>query len=269
MALNLGSGPVSAIRLGAATPSKVMLGTTQVWPVVPVGDPWTPAELPNLVMFSSFDDLANVVLVDGRVSQVADASGFPFTQGNVANQPALTQNGLDKFASVFNTNFLDSSVPFPGGSALTPFALFGNSDSECIGARVENVLHAQLGGWNAVWHFPGSNRVFPGMPQGAITAAVFRLQFGQAVNQVRVWGTTQNSNSGGTTGPTGTAPGWSYGRQFWNPGASPLNLRCFGIVSGVMSDADAERFEGWAAHTFGYAANLPANHPYKTAPPFL
>jgi hypothetical protein len=31
--------------------------------------------------------------------------------------------------------------------------------------------------------------------------------------------------------------------------------------------ANRERLEGWAAHTFGITARLPANHPYKNAPP--
>lgn len=34
-----------------------------------------------------------------------------------------------------------------------------------------------------------------------------------------------------------------------------------------LSASDRQRIEGWAAHKYGLTANLPANHPYKTAAP--
>lgn len=48
---------------------------------------------------------------------------------------------------------------------------------------------------------------------------------------------------------------------------SLLHIRDLVIVSGSVSDADAERYEGWVAHSFDLAHLLPRNHPYRYGPP--
>jgi hypothetical protein len=47
------------------------------------------------------------------------------------------------------------------------------------------------------------------------------------------------------------------------------SLAEFIIVSGVASSTDRQRVEGYLAHKWGLTANLPANHPFKTAAPTL
>ena len=39
------------------------------------------------------------------------------------------------------------------------------------------------------------------------------------------------------------------------------------LVIGPLSDADREKAEGYLAHKWGLAGNLPDAHPYKAAPP--
>jgi hypothetical protein len=41
------------------------------------------------------------------------------------------------------------------------------------------------------------------------------------------------------------------------------------LASVVPSQSDQEKMEGWSAHAYGLAASLPANHPYKNAPPMV
>ena len=43
----------------------------------------------------------------------------------------------------------------------------------------------------------------------------------------------------------------------------------FIVISGVMSAANRERIEGYLAHKWGLTANLPSDHPYKSAAPLV
>jgi hypothetical protein len=45
------------------------------------------------------------------------------------------------------------------------------------------------------------------------------------------------------------------------------NVAFLGFLSGSIGETDRQRFEGWAAHTFGTTGSLPALHPYKSAAP--
>lgn len=61
---------------------------------------------------------------------------------------------------------------------------------------------------------------------------------------------------------------WAFGNDFsagtrgWNGPVCEL----IGLASNPAA-ADRERFEGYLAHKWGFAALLPATHPYKNAPP--
>lgn len=46
-----------------------------------------------------------------------------------------------------------------------------------------------------------------------------------------------------------------------------VHIRDMVVVAGSVSDADAERYEGWVAHEYDMAHLLPRNHPYRYGPP--
>jgi len=41
------------------------------------------------------------------------------------------------------------------------------------------------------------------------------------------------------------------------------------LLSGSLTSEEKEKLEGWMAHTFGYTAQLPAGHPYKSSAPLI
>jgi hypothetical protein len=41
----------------------------------------------------------------------------------------------------------------------------------------------------------------------------------------------------------------------------------FIVVSGLVGTTNKEKLEGYLAHKWGLAGNLPSGHPYKASPP--
>lgn len=77
----------------------------------------------------------------------------------------------------------------------------------------------------------------------------------------------------GTTGTTATAPfsgdrAVIIGRR--GVGNQQFRGRLADLtICPMLTQADIERYEGWAAHRYGKTAVLPGGHPYKTTPPYL
>lgn len=57
--------------------------------------------------------------------------------------------------------------------------------------------------------------------------------------------------------------GGSASAPYW----SALSVRAALVCVGALSQADIDRLDGWAAWKLGTQALLPANHPYRYAPP--
>jgi len=66
----------------------------------------------------------------------------------------------------------------------------------------------------------------------------------------------------------------AYNAGTWGPSQSPNANRgwrgsaAYAVALGASATADTiQRFQGYLAHRFGFAAKLPAGHPYRAAPP--
>ncbi len=129
-------------------------------------------------------------------------------------------------------------------------------------------------GWTGsgqVWHLENARTILAnGIWPRELSLGVYRLDPSIRRNVWRGWGVEQLANDGNESwnGITSFA-GWSLGRPANNPSGLRCDLRCFALVNGLISDEDAERFEGWAVHTFGMTDRLPADHPYRNSPPLV
>lgn len=288
MALKLGSGPVSALRLGTATPSKVMLGTTQVWPAAS-GEPWTPADLTQVAFWYDCTDASKVTVGAGsRVQELRSIVGPTLTQGNTTQQPVYSANGIAAFnadsklssgtfaplpidgcfagfrintpapASQFcgvtaigptgassRDNWLTLNSAEPGGTSL-----YGAFSPEGVGldnVRINGVVltAGQLASFadyatGVATNVTGFNLLHAESNQPVVTPSNQKVQIACDAHAVAV----------------PSARGWTPG-----PIADVL------YFSSALSVQDRERLEGWSAHKNNSASVLPADHPYKNAPP--
>lgn len=254
---------------------------------------WTPASLPDVRGFYTTTRADLITLDQGAVAAIACAAGVgaALTQGAGASQPIFDPIGR--------------TVTFDGADDIlrgTQAAFLSENDQVTLvhmGRKIARAAGEHLGGVvtgggvaGAVFAVSASNvanaddvlnlRFFNGRGDTATEAAA-----GAEVCIVaRYDGTTHAGATARVNGAartvTASAPSnvmaFASEHEFtW--GASlvesvPGNFsnyagRAMVIVDGVISDADAQRVEGWWAHQFGQAALLPSDHPFKASAPRL
>jgi len=279
MPLNLGSTAISALRLGTATPSKVMLGTNQVWPVTG-GELWTPADLPQLAGWWDARDNSTIDLASGKVVRWRDKSpvGRLATQNNAASQYTLST--INGHQVVVSTN--GRWMPFSPVTTVT-----GESGAFFV-ARIQNT-GAQEDGTLISGSSPGAFQLRGRINAGNIdlsvlannVAPIHDSSFPAGAAELNIYGYGVNVSSSvlycnGTAGTTGGGRAESH-PQAWlttnfagTPGFTetlegPLGEIVLTDVDSITSDR--QKLEGYMAHGWGIAASLPANHPYKNSPP--
>lgn len=75
--------------------------------------------------------------------------------------------------------------------------------------------------------------------------------------------------SSGNTSDTQSIAAVSIGATVTTAAAADIDLAAIIVGNVYPAVGDIEKLFGWAAHKYGLTANLPANHPYKTAAPTI
>lgn len=266
MAISIGSNGPSAIFAGSQPVSAVYVGATQVWPV----GGWTPQNiLSDLSLWLDADDAGSINDAAGGVSAWVDKSPNAFFARQLSAGLRPTYDAPGRRIVFANTHWLQISSyarPAPityflvmamdvterevalseGGTVLTRHA-FGNAPGDF--ARFQTVAGSQI-------------TVQGTIPAGEHIAA-FALS--NTAGFVAVNGVDQTTDT--QTGQA-TASRLQIGSSV---GSSALGLnghiREIVAVDGVTSVADRQRMEGYLAHKWGLAGDLPAAHPFKSAPP--
>jgi hypothetical protein len=233
---------------------------------------WTPASLVTVAWYDAAD--TNTITKDGsnRVSQWRDKSGNNrhVSQSTDSKKPlsgTRTMNGLSGLDFFDRAQFLAISsnmVSQPlaaiavaqfdaAGQDLTVFD--GYSTTRCM-MRLRNT--------NKLGVYAGSAYV-----DGATTSnetVIASAEFNGASSKIRKNGGTAATGNPGTGGLSagltiGGIPGGSssYGMD---------GLICeLVFVSGSLTDTERQKIEGYLAHKWGLATNLPSDHPYKDTAP--
>jgi titin len=245
--------------------------------------PWTPANLSGVAAWYDAADAGTVTLNGSTVSEWRDRSGNDrhVAQPTAGKQPTYTtsgslQNGLNVLTFDGNQRslFASSSVL----SLTPPFTRF-------IAARFEGkanssvLIDSDTTSNQAVFYNGenGSNWVaaqgiapnFANFAYG--TRDFLDHQHVHVINgATSSWGLDGSAMTGPLNpGPSGM-PGIRIGhvRTELHPQyAFQGRIYEIVLVSGVVSEADRQRVEGYLAHKWGLTANLPAGHPYRAAPP--
>jgi hypothetical protein len=247
---------------------------------------WTPQNISDWVQLF-IADAANVS-VDGSlgVSQLNDLSGnnYHAVQATATNRPAWSATSFGGAPGITGggtaNQVLTHSAPQPG-AAFSAFVIATNLTL----SSTYRVLYSAVPPNSPLrlnW-YTRFNSVSAQVPtyRGTITGSNPTLSTGTAYTLT----TTTADASAGTASYTcrtnASAATLTFAttyqdaidrRSLFNefPGGTstcPATVGACGYINRVLTAAEIERIEGWAAWKHGYTANLPAGHTYKNAAP--
>ena len=251
---------------------------------------WTPADITTFYWIDSSDS-ATITLSGSNVSQWDDKSGngFNATQATDAFRPGLTGalNGLNivywdgtKKMDLPNMawgskNISYYSVTNNTGGLTAPYRFSVNLVMKKAGTDSIAALSNTVTGGKFIWYTgTGADLNYSGTnsqtPQIQTTFSVVSQTGNASTNTAEYWwnGDSRGNNVGGWNGTSGPFSNAFLGNDEY--GSSTFgNIAEIVIVNQVDSTAERERMEGYLAWKWGLEANLPINHPYYNAPPFV
>jgi hypothetical protein len=272
-------------------------------------DPWTPAAITTALWLDAADastistsgsEVTQINDKSGNARNFTGASGSRPSTGaatlNSKNILTFSADYLTSSPSAATWKFLHDAtgssvfVVATFGTTADPntvYGLYGNnarSTSSNVGTSAFYDDRASLSRNNLMQHQIskglGQNPVANQILQDSITptAASVLAVLGDPSNATPAnrsiitinGGVEQNTNTESQTLST-SDPTFSFqiGACGNNEASLTGSLAEFIIVSGVASSTDRQRVEGYLAHKWGLTANLPADHPFKTAAPTL
>lgn len=108
---------------------------------------------------------------------------------------------------------------------------------------------------------------------GIYVMVLHAVNYGSRVGRIYVDGEIDAENTtlttAGSTSDTQAQEALSLGAFYTAGGATDADFATAVISNTAPSDGDIDKLFGWAAHKYGLTANLPADHPYKTAAPIV
>ena len=276
---SLFSEEVSITFLENLSPPVVDAGVDQS--VVLVGNvEWTPAQMTTAAWYDA-SDAATLTLSGSSVTAWADKSGndLHLVQGVANKQPQFGVNTINGMTTVkfdgSNDNLVTGSNPFAaGGISDAMVIVVHRHDASARGTLFSlSGTSANTGRWQA--HAPWTSTMYfdagggrintsYGVAVGDVILASFYNSTTEGVQQVYkngallVGDTTANSTN--TVG--NIFMGSSADTQYQNTSIAEMI-----IINGTVGVDDRQKLEGYLAHKWGQAGNLPAGHPYKSASP--
>ena len=226
---------------------------------------WTPVQLgSSLALWLDAADASTVILNGSTVSQWIDKSGNGrhVSQATAADQPIYTLNGLNGLPVLdWGTAANSRALSRTGMTGYSPVRYFGVADydgpnpfSEYYGlishphVSSNDLLITNANDQN--WYF--GNFILNGGGSSPVALPtisspfVFATDFAQNSNRSEIFiGRDRNFR----------------GRSWIGKISEIIALNT------LPSTADRQRLEGYLAHKWGLASNLPSDHPYKTSPP--
>jgi len=253
-----------------------------------VSEPWTPADLTGLALWLDASDAGTLwadtnattaATNNGLVARWDDKSGNARhgSQSDTAKRPVL-KTGKHPHSHI------DTAGDFKA-FAITPFTATNNIRFTAVLMPLDSA--GRNGAFATFTDFTGSNPAFSGNASGptdwydsffstarprvssvSITNNILYLLFvEQTGSQIkgRVFGYVSESAVNATFNGSPTT-------RFQLPStATDLQSGNYDMCEVVMTQSETtnnlQRTEGYLAHKWGLADNLPADHPYKSAPP--
>jgi hypothetical protein len=270
------------------------------------GIPWTPAQITTALWLDAAD-ASTVTQSSGLISQVNDKSGNgrnftasgtarpTYTPGALNGRAELTFGGtqwLTSESSAVTWTFLHDSTGssifaiWKPGITSDPNTFYGligtcagssgnvgiflSYDDRASVPRNNKLIAfvARGGGMTPISAFTADNFATPNTYQ--IAGCVLNPSAAASSrSSIRVNGGTASETNAETATAVDTAPTFALQVGALGNNVGPLTggLTELVIVSGITTTDTRQRIEGYLAHKWNLAANLPADHPYKSVAP--
>jgi hypothetical protein len=247
------------------------------WDDIPSSRKWTPANTTTALWLDAAD-ATTITESGGAVSQWNDKSGngLNVSQSDSAARPTLTAqslNGKSVLSFDGTGDFLErASVSLHTGT-WSAFALARQTAASGVRSILDqDLVPDRLGQYLRV-----SGENFESIAFNTINTAFTASRawsplswtISGAIRSTDQISARLNGGTAGNTSTTGTPASGSTrlrvgDRQgvFWNGFIAEIVF-----IAGAATDTTRQQVEGYLAHKWDLAANLPSDHPYKTTPP--
>jgi hypothetical protein len=243
---------------------------------------WAPDDIPSLINWFDVTDSSTIDLVDGRVSEWRDTvSSERLVQSTVSNQPLLDGAFIGETDPTGRHLRLDTLFPVRSLPVTEVFVLGGmrpltgldglgliiqvgdtSNLRQSLAVLPSNdfppFIQGKLVMMNGAEMAFDDNRVMPALR--APYVVMMSLAAGTTVN----WDFSVNALPGRRQPATTVA---TTDHEIRRVGLGLISQ--YIVLPGAIdvNRSNVEKIEGWAAHRFGFAQDLPAGHPYRDAPP--
>ncbi len=249
--------------------------------------PWTPANLgsklyirfnPGSLSLADNDPIASWTGTGAEIVTVTASGterptfrtggdgGLSYAQFDGSNDimQATLANDVLKFYYDEGITFLSSILRDASDNASTRRTIFGTGNDS-------NHPQAEAGGSFAV------SLVTPGVFIASVSTAtladrilaIYRTSNSVALAYAEINGTVETASFASTGAPGTTPSTWTFMLGARGVGSQHFYGHIYDAcwVRGEATLAEREQYAGWAAWSRGRQADLPAGHPYKSAPP--
>ena len=293
-----------ALRLGTSTPSKLYLGLTEITKAYlgaseVYSSSWTPAELTGLALWLDADDASSITLNGSTVSQWSDKSGNNqhVVQATASAQPLYLPTTFNSKPTLYfdDTNDqmgCDVTNVSSQGDLFFGAAFQYLSDTNNWRPIVAHNTSTDQSNAGTLLMQRSSSRSEIGVHDSGRTdsGSDFTVQVTDLF-EPRIATVGRNGGTlgdGGALTITATGPSqptyitqinqsWPTtentsriqigGRQQVQTGWANAYISEVIVCNTDLSTEDRQKLEGYLAWKWGLTANLPADHPYKSAPP--
>ena len=261
---------LSASNLSGTSPSKNLILT--VTPEKPLFDnePFGPATLSSLSLWLDASDSASITHLSNAVSQWNDKSGNNnhATQATTAKKPTFTADGLNGKPSITfdgsNDSFAVTSLNISQSYTFFIAAkrVSGSSTKQYLFDGITNNSNRSLVALNKdgkiqMWASSWANSNFNTPSDSFIISAVFN----SSSSSLSLNGTSVGALN---TGAYSLSNGIRIGGNYVDSADYLKGSIAEFFVLDETSDANTiAKAEGYLAHKWGLAGNLPSSHPYK------
>ena len=241
------------------------------------GTLWTPTQLTGLAMWFDASDVASLTIASGQVSEWRDLSvnGRHVTQADAARRPSsgsATQNGRNLVTFDGANDFLarSASVSVPAELTVAVVAKPSTGTEDYLfqmtnSSNQQWAVISKYSGLSYEFYRLGAARFTLGPPAATGLNAVVLTQ-----DATQITSTVNGTPSGSATvasAPRTIGTVVVGAAELDGEGAAGTDMGEVVVSFTTLSTLDRQRLEGYLAHKWGLAGSLPANHPFKSAPP--
>lgn len=247
---------------------------------------WTPAQLTTALWLDAADT-STITQSGGTVSQWNDKSGNNrhVSQAISSRQPAYSTTGLNSKPTIDfdgTDDFLKNAAFQPAG-AISCFLVFNRDSNTGVFVNTQRTggILEVAGNFGAGYRdvtFTATGAMSPALGfniagGGTSQNIIFGIQYDGSGSTVadftaRLNGDNQAIVNSGNLGYVSSETGFSIGgRPVQNVGYYNGRISELIFIQSQAPLLDVQKIEGYLAHKWDLTANLPADHPYKSAAP--